>query len=675
MYTEESDSDSDIEEEEEEEEDGMDIHTDRNNKPTKKHNNNNNKKPSSSSSTMKPERKAVLFTADTIYTTAPLYKLVLLQQGITDMFIKHPVIDGSLNARGQVRLARMLEEAGLVPKPPPPAVPSSSSSPSSSSLGSNTMIARYQALIQPRRNNNSNVKKGGGNNGEGDDEEKEVGTSNQAFDASITSTRRTNDEKDKNNTLSKVDMCVPEYLQVPDSQIKLTAEVRTPFLHIYIADGVLQVPEEVKELVGRRLHVDVLQGASAISEAINNEFPIDNSNNNKSGNGNSAPPSPPSSSSGVWWAREKPSVLLPWRAGSILTPVALRIDSDRLSLSMSGWQTSKRYTYLHDPVSLQAELTPSLAQTVLSRVVRPVLGSNNSSSGDGGVVGLKSSIKVKATARPADGLWPTGGMMTVVVEPLQVAVGEGAAVRQALALLTTTAMNSGSGSSGGGSGSDNDDNSKSFNTKVPAVHSKGGLTADLSRIVTDISMNSGAITTQRVDVSIRTNSGGGGGGGGLLPWGRKKRQGGEGGGVLRFATWGEAHASRNGPMDVTLAIPASTLAAVGLLPSNSSSSSSEIENKGDGNDTGISNKKVVTTVESLPDDWAVGITLTGTVNHPKIQRLGEASKLLGTLMMRNSAAADVVSSKLKLPRWIAVGISGVGRGNVADMGVRMPPLP
>ena len=66
----------------------------------------------------KAERKAVLCTADRIYTTEPLYKLIL-HQGITDMFIQHPVIDGSLNAKGHVRLARMLEEAGLVPRPPP----------------------------------------------------------------------------------------------------------------------------------------------------------------------------------------------------------------------------------------------------------------------------------------------------------------------------------------------------------------------------------------------------------------------------------------------------------------------------------------------------------------------------------------------------------------------------
>ena len=86
------------------------------------------------------------------------------------------------------------------------------------------------------------------------------------------------------------------------------------------------------------------------------------------------------------------------------------------------------------------------------------------------------------------------------------------------------------------------------------------------------------------------------------------------------------------------------------------------------------------TVESLPTDWAVGVTLTGTVDHPEIQGLGKASKVLSTLMMRSSlssSAADMVSSKLRIPRWIAVGIGrGVtGRGNLADMGITMPPLP
>lgn len=103
--------------------------------------------------------------------------------------------------------------------------------------------------------------------------------------------------------------------------LSLAGEVNTSGVSLCLSDGLLLVPAEVRELLGKNLHFEVLRGASAIEVAAADEEPA------AAGSG-AAPGSAPKRPAAARWVRHRPAVLLPWSAGAPQTPLQLRLDGE-----------------------------------------------------------------------------------------------------------------------------------------------------------------------------------------------------------------------------------------------------------------------------------------------------------------------------------------------------------
>jgi hypothetical protein len=158
---------------------------------------------------------------------------------------------------------------------------------------------------------------------------------------------------------------VPESLQVASSAVKVTGEVNTGKLSLCVSEGALLVPIEARELLGKHLHFEVLQGASAIEEAAADEQPAAPASTSAVGSstagaaaGAAAAKRPPAAK----WVRQRPAVLLPWGSGMPQMPVQLRLDGELMQFSLQGWQTTKGFTYLRRPVEARMRFTPALSK-------------------------------------------------------------------------------------------------------------------------------------------------------------------------------------------------------------------------------------------------------------------------------------------------------------------------
>ena len=69
-----------------------------------------------------------------------------------------------------------------------------------------------------------------------------------------------------------------------------------------------------------------------------------------------------SASSGDSWARRRPAVPRPWGVGGLQAPVAVRVDSEGLSLKAEGWATSRGYTYLPRPATARLAFSPAASK-------------------------------------------------------------------------------------------------------------------------------------------------------------------------------------------------------------------------------------------------------------------------------------------------------------------------
>lgn len=97
-------------------------------------------------------------------------------------------------------------------------------------------------------------------------------------------------------------------------------------MSLCLSDGLLLVPAEVRELLGKNLHFEVLRGAAAIEEAAADEQPV------AAASGGAPGPSPKRPAA-ARWVRHRPAVLLPWGSGAPQTPVQLRLDGELMQFT------------------------------------------------------------------------------------------------------------------------------------------------------------------------------------------------------------------------------------------------------------------------------------------------------------------------------------------------------
>ncbi len=98
-----------------------------------------------------------------------------------------------------------------------------------------------------------------------------------------------------------------------------------------------------RELLGKHLHFEVLQGASAIEEAAADEQPAAAAGSTAAAAGSSAAAGAAASSSkrppppaAAKWVRQRPAVLLPWGTGMPQMPVQLRLDGELMQFRWAG---------------------------------------------------------------------------------------------------------------------------------------------------------------------------------------------------------------------------------------------------------------------------------------------------------------------------------------------------
>lgn len=92
------------------------------------------------------------------------------------------------------------------------------------------------------------------------------------------------------------------------------------------------LPFDCRELLGKHLHFEVLQGTSAIEEAAADEQPTAAASSSAGAAGAAAASTAAGAASkrppAARWARQRPAVLLPWGSGMPQMPVQLRLDGE-----------------------------------------------------------------------------------------------------------------------------------------------------------------------------------------------------------------------------------------------------------------------------------------------------------------------------------------------------------
>ncbi|KAK9806403.1 hypothetical protein WJX73_002550 [Symbiochloris irregularis] len=174
--------------------------------------------------------------------------------------------------------------------------------------------------------------------------------------------------------------------------LKFSAELHYLNAQVYIADGSLQVPKEVLEVVGDDLHLTAVVGranvkSSAADMGFDSEAILDAAQHN----------------SGV--------------------PVALAVNSEHIGGELSGWREGGKIK-LRKPASARLDFTPALAKYCLSKA-SPLLGD---------IVGLEEGDTVSLQASPQDMQLPSE-TVHLRLEPLKLKVGRGQLLGKVLDLV------------------------------------------------------------------------------------------------------------------------------------------------------------------------------------------------------------------------------------------------
>ncbi|GAB4816398.1 hypothetical protein N2152v2_003444 [Parachlorella kessleri] len=505
----------------------------------------------------------VLATAERVRTVQPLWQVATAQLGMSrssmpaatagrsgtaapaDIIISQPQVDCSLNLEGQLRVVSLLQQAGLVKSPPPLQLPGGAGQAAGplqqGSSGSVAMpegrAARHSSgggVAGATEEETSAEEREGGDT---DEETWSVGAQQGSSDPSTlpspTSSSSSSSSSDGGSSsssrgssrlgqlrglLKRGQLQSSEALATPppispsfleaQSPVAFTGELRSQALHVYLADGTLIVPQEIRELLGRHIHVEVLQGAAAIQEAAADSAaaaaeveaaaqPSDGGQAAVLGALDTGDLGAVSFADASWAARLPEQ--LPKGTGKPLAPVAFRVDSELMQLNVEGWQTSRGYTLVRGPATASMEFTPALSKYLLGRL-NPLLSN---------IVSLRGQRAVAASLLPHGALWPSSGV-DLRLEPLSVVVEQGEVLTDALAAA------------------------RLGDSRLARV---GTLEAQISPLEAQIDASSGSVETRRLDLWLAT----------------------KGSSKFHLATWGRANLRESGTVDVTLCIAGDTL--------------------------------------------------------------------------------------------------------------------
>ncbi|KAL4543199.1 hypothetical protein Ndes2526B_g03861 [Nannochloris sp. 'desiccata'] len=366
---------------------------------------------------------------------------------------------------------------------------------------------------------------------------------------------------DAPNTAKAGTMASSSLQQVAIS-IPFSGEIRAGKVHVALTSGQFLAPTEFQELFADNkdttrgtgiksgnaaevpeIHFEVLMGGESIEE----EAKLEEQQAGFVYTGQDHEKKEEESSLADW-ARRKPSVQLPPDVGYLTSPMAVRVDSTAFKCTLAGWRTSAGYTYLASPVEAEMNLTPKLTSVFMKRL-NPLLGN---------AVELRGSSKIAAWLTPSDHVWPSA-RLELQLSPLRLNIGQGAAISRGLEVLRLA------------------------DQWIGAAAKAAMLQVDVSPLKAEIGAD-GKIVTKRVDLAV-----------GVPGLGRP----------LHFVSFGTAHTSPTGAVNMTLAIPADAL-------------------------------EQVAGITGLPADFGVPITVTGTVASPKVD-LVKASKELAMLIIESKA--------------------------------------
>jgi hypothetical protein len=372
---------------------------------------------------------------------------------------------------------------------------------------------------------------------------------------------------------------VPAALQRVGARVPFSFEARLAGrVTLSAADGELLAPAEAAPLLGARVHVEALAGAAPLGEEAAAEAA------EAAAAAGVVGAAPGATAAGRWPAGPAPPGPAPAGVGAVTGPVALSVDSPTLRLRLAGWRTARGYLLLSLPVEAEAELTPAAAAALLGRL-NPLLGS---------AVELRGGARVAAALAPDGGAWPAASGR-VRIGAVAARVGRGAALARALDLLSLADAR-----------------------LARAAGAAAPLEVELAPLRARWAAD-GSVETERADLTLRVP-------GLAVP--------------LRLASWGRAGGGADGELDMTLAAPRETLAALGV------------------------------DVSSLPEDYALPLRVRGTAAKPAPE-LAAASRRLAALLLRSRAARLAGGA----PAWVAEELARASGAARADGGAatRLPP--
>ncbi|KAL3158206.1 hypothetical protein ABBQ38_010462 [Trebouxia sp. C0009 RCD-2024] len=208
--------------------------------------------------------------------------------------------------------------------------------------------------------------------------------------------------------------------------------------------------------------------------------------------------------------------------GTPLYPIVLDAKAEHCHLHLQGWRTTTGLL-LQQPIALSQHFTPAFAKYAMRQVV-PLLGA---------AVGLQEGSSVHMTVRPPE-LHLPANCYTVRIQPMKMIVGSNAFLSSLMGLLKFSKMQS---------------------TNVEAW---------TSTVEADIFLN-GQVVSKRMDLLLGSSLGACKG--------------------VHVIMWGQVDTANN-VLDMTLGIPADTLAATGI--------------------------------KSLPRDYVLPVPVTGTPQSPNV---------------------------------------------------------
>lgn len=235
-------------------------------------------------------------------------------------------------------------------------------------------------------------------------------------------------------------------LLVESSPLQFTAEGLLLNAHIYVSDGVLQVPDELRQVIGKDFHASAIVGGDNL-KADGADFGID----------------------AAWAQTQTQTEHQPKgtaHSGHPLEPAAIAFNSQHVQAQLSGWRT-KTGMLLREPAAAAVDYTPALAKYGLQKI-SPLMSN---------VVAVQEGGKVEMRWTP-EGMALPAERSTLQIEPMKLVVGRGDFVSKIVNLL---------------------------GLKDSSL-SKSSLQAWTSTIAVDVAPD-GPIQTQRLDILLGTGHG------------------------------------------------------------------------------------------------------------------------------------------------------------------------